>query len=117
MVMEYAGKGAYHGHTTDSHAELGATARTGASPRPRRTAVCTRALCCTAEDRRWDAGACRRPAGPLEAARSCYRLCLADPLPGRWSCRADGPPPRRLPPEPTATTPRRATAGSQRGIG
>src|SRR5260370_37965425 len=62
MVMEYAGKGAYHGHTTDGHAELGATARTGASPRPRRTAVCTRAPCCTAEDRRWDAGADGTPA-------------------------------------------------------
>ena len=33
MVMEHNWKGAFHGHATDSHLELGAAARAGTGPR------------------------------------------------------------------------------------
>src|SRR5260221_11895557 len=104
MVMGHNWKGASYGRATDGDLELGAAARAGTSARPRPAPVCARALRRAVEDRRRDVSACGRATGPVEAARSRYRLRLAGPLPGRRPGGADGPPPWWLPPEPASTT-------------
>src|SRR5689334_8671061 len=107
MVMGHNWEGASHGHattTTDGNAELDAATRTGTGPRPRPPALRARAVRRGAEDRRRGDSACRRPARPVEAARSRHALRLAGSLSDRGPGGPDGASAWRLSPGPASTT-------------